>query len=1070
MWDIDAIINKATILYGEDQPFEVIAKYSGDILELNSLENVFVEVLNSSFAIITLTLENVRTVLSYDQINYVEIPSKLSIVQNGDFFLDEYYREPYICPTNDATLTGKGVLVSILDTGIQYLHQDFRNSDGTTRILYIWDQSSREGTPPENFFEGSVYTKAMIDRALATQTPLPTNDPVGHGTMVAGISVGNGNESNGLYKGVAPEASIMAVKLGTDQYDSFAMTTAFMRAIKFSYDMARKEDMPLVINVSYGSNFGTHLGNTLFEEYIDDMVTYYPSTFVVATGNEGDAGHHYESILIDNTTEEIHFNISGGLRELEMSLWKSFVDEFSIQIISPTGEKTDFMSLSNSVYTYTFSNSEIKVLYSTPTPYQIEQEIYINFKFNSPTTSQEKWTIIVKTEDIVDGRLQIWLPTVEEVTKQTNFVNSSKSSSLTVPATAKSIIAVGAYDTSTNRIADFSGRGLNPNGQIKPDIAAPGVDVLTTNNLLSYDVTSGTSFAAPFVTGAAAILMQYGIVNSNELFLYGEKLKAYLQRGARRSPDVVYPNRDFGYGRLCLQNTLDILIALNETKSLQTTEDLDASNIEILIEKSPKLLDAIKNTTYINKNIDFQAFDDFIIAELPQNKLQEFKNTNPDLNIERAIPLSQMATDNFDYLPKPTSNKRAGNGVLIAIIDYDINIFDDCFINPNGTSKIKYYLDLEQDGLEFNNLDINSMKRNTTPKELSHGTTIARIASNMSPSASFILVNLKKACPHTLKEHLISKGIAFSSIDVIKSLHYVTTRSNELNMPVSIGLCLGSNFGSHQGDTLFEKYLSKLSTQNNLSICVATGNEADKKTHLERNLSHERREFFSINVCESTESLPIFIYTEHIYNFSLSITTPKGESFNFTPNSLIESFNYNYKFENFSIYIDSNIPKQQLIIKLKNTYKGIYNISYTPYIHREGKLHAYLPTSPHLSSNTFFATPSPNFTSTIPSTAQGIISVGSFSDNTSSSGRGPNRNMDIRPTIVSTTPNNDSTSFATAKIMGISANLLQLCMEQNIDITTLLIKSILIDVSTKDTDFTYPNNVEGHGRVDTLIF
>ncbi len=1066
MWDFDKIINRATILYGENEPFEIIAKYSGDIQELNSLDNVFVEVLNNTFAIITLTLENAKTILTAEQINYVEIPKKLSIVQNNGLFLDEYYREPYICPSTDSTLTGKGILVSILDTGIQYQHQDFRNSDGSTRILYIWDQSI-EGTPPEGFNIGNVYTKSMIDEALASRTPLPTNDNVGHGTMVAGICVGNGNESDGLYKGVAPEANIMAVKLGTDQYASFALTTAFMRAIKYSYDMAQIENMPLVINVSYGTNAGSHQGDSLFEEYIDDMISSYPSTFVVASGNEGDAGHHYSSVLMNGETENVVFNVAGGIKELEISLWKNFVDTFSLQLISPSGEKTDVLTMSNDIYISNFNGTTISILYAPPTPYQIEQEIYINIKFDEPLSSIQKWTIVLESIEIVDGRFQMWLPTVEEVSRLTNFVNSDKHTTLTAPSTANNVITVGAYNTSTNEIADFSGRGFKPNETIKPDLVAPGVDVLTTNNLLSYDVTSGTSFSAPFVTGAAAVLMQYGIIEGNEIFLYGEKLKAYLQRGASRLPDTVYPNRDFGYGRLCLQGTLDILTTLNAD---QIPLEIEMSNnIEVLIEKSPILLNTLKTTTYVTPTQNLNTFNNFIIAELPQNKLDDFINKNTDLNIETAIPLSQMST-NINYTPKQNTNQRAGNGTLIAIIDYDINIFDDCFIDQYGNSKIKYYLNLEYNGKELTSKDITSMhKNNINNNKTSHGTMMAKIASSMSPGANFIIVNLKKATDNIINDYLIKKGEVFSSIDVIKALHYATTRATELNMPISIGLCLGSNFGTHSGDTIFEKYISDLSLRRGISVCVATGNEADKKTHLERTLSNNRREYFSINVCGREKDLTLSIYTDNVKNFSITISTPDSESFTYTPSSIIETYSYKYKFEDTTVNITSHLPKQQLIIKLKNTKKGIYTVSYTPYVETDSKLHAYLPISPQLSGNTFFTTPSPNFTSAIPSTAKNIISVGAYNETINSSGRGPNRNMEIRPTIVSSTPNTDSTSLATAKITGICANLLQIGIEQDIDINTPLIKSILIDLSSKDTKFNYPNNVEGYGRIDNIL-
>ncbi len=562
MWDFEQILNKATILYGEDTPFEVIVKYSGNLLEIQNNEEAFIEILNSTFAIITLTLKNARQILSYPQIDYVEIPKELTILQNDTSFLDSYYKQQFICPLQDSSLTGNGVLVSILDTGIQYQHKDFRNADGSSRILCIWDQTI-QGSPPKGFYQGSLYTKKDIDRALITNTPLPTKDDVGHGTMVAGVSVGNGNESNGKFKGVAPNAQIMAVKLGTTSYQSFAMTTEFMRAIKFSFDVAKELDMPLVLNISYGTNNGEHTGDSLFEEYINEMSTSYTSTFVVASGNEGDAGHHYGSVVMDKETEKIDFTIAGGLKSLYFSIWKSFVDDFSVELISNDLETTGKISMSNSIEKFYFKNCTVNVLYNTPTPYRLSQEIYFKIDFNQYTTSIDTWQLNIYGEKIVYGTFNVWLPTTEEVSKATAFLNPTSSTTLTIPATVRNVISVSGYDTTTNKINSFSGKGFNANDLVKPDISAPGNDIITTNRLLGYDVVSGTSFSAPFVTGSAAILMEYGIINGNEVFLFGQKLKAYLQKYAKRDENMVYPNRDFGFGKLCLKDTLDALVLFN---------------------------------------------------------------------------------------------------------------------------------------------------------------------------------------------------------------------------------------------------------------------------------------------------------------------------------------------------------------------------------------------------------------------------------------------------------------------------------------------------------------------------
>lgn len=564
MIDYNDIINRATLEYGENAVFELIVKYSGDILVVAKNEKITVEVLNNSFAIFTLSIGKMKNLVNYRQIDYVEIPKRLLIssmtTPGGTSIFDEYYQEDHICPIANMEqihLTGKGVLVAILDTGIAYRHSAFRNPDKTTRIKYIWDQTVGN-SPPTGFYEGTIFTEKDINVSLETGIPLETRDTVGHGTMVAGVCVGSGE-----YQGVAPDASILVVKLGQNGYESYAMTTEFMRAIKFAYDMAIKEDMPLVLNTSYGTNQGAHTGSSLFEEYINDCISSYPSSFCVPTGNEGDAGHHYESILTTDDVEVVDFTIAGEIKSLNFSIWKNFVDNVAIEIVTSNFDTTDKVYESSRIQKFNFPDCVVSIIFQSPTPYKIEQEIYVQIDFVNPTTNIEDWILNLYCGNIVQGELQIWLPTTEAVSLQTKFKSPSINTTLTIPSTADNVITVSGYNSNDNTVAPFSGRGYKVSSNNKPNISAPAVDVLTTTNLLTYDIASGTSFASPFVAGACALFMEYGLVNKNDPFLYGEKLKAYLEKGADRDIDTVYPNREFGYGTLCLKNTLDLL--LNET-------------------------------------------------------------------------------------------------------------------------------------------------------------------------------------------------------------------------------------------------------------------------------------------------------------------------------------------------------------------------------------------------------------------------------------------------------------------------------------------------------------------------
>ena len=254
-------------------------------------------------------------------------------------------------------------------------------------------------------------------------------------------------------------------------------------------------------------------------------------------GNEGFGGHHYAGVINTGETLDIYFTAISGLPSLYITLWKDFVDDFETILISPTGETMDFLT-------------------SGPVPYNEEQEKFVIL--NNPSAGI--WRIRIRGVDIVDGRFNIWLPTVEEVTRDTRFRIPSVYTTLTLPSTSKRVITVGAYNSRINSVADFSGRGFTrSNVYIKPDLVAPGIGVITTARGGGYDSFTGTSFAAPFVTGATSLLAEWGIVNGNDRFLYGQRVKAFLGKGARREAGVAYPNPTWGYGFLCIGDTLGIL-------------------------------------------------------------------------------------------------------------------------------------------------------------------------------------------------------------------------------------------------------------------------------------------------------------------------------------------------------------------------------------------------------------------------------------------------------------------------------------------------------------------------------
>ncbi|OQA15141.1 MAG: PII-type proteinase precursor [Firmicutes bacterium ADurb.Bin356] len=541
--------------------WEVIVKYHGDLSKLSADLNAQVELLSERYAIITLRQSEIPLLNDYSEIEHIELPKELT------FVLQQALMASCISPVQDEALfglTGRGVIVGIIDSGIDYTHPDFQNDDGSSRILSIWDQTGT-GVPPAGFSEGAEYSEAQINAALASGTPfehVPEMDALGHGTAVAGVAAGNGRASRGrINKGAATEASLIAVRLGRRGQRAFALTTEIMRALKYIVDKAEQLNMPVAINLSYGTNDGSHSGDSLFETYITDLAQRWKTAIIAASGNEAVEAHHYAGRLQTNEEVAIIFSTTGGLSSFYLTLWKDFADEFTVELILPNGMTTGPMTYEGGSRTFTFFDRVVFVDFGQPSHYSVQQNIFFRVEAIEGALPAGQWQLRIKAGNIVDGSFNIWLPITEEVTRNTAFASPSVETTLTLPSTAFKVISVGAYNSLLNSIASFSGRGYtNTQVSIKPDLVAPGVDILAPKRNGGYDVFTGTSIAAPFVTGAAALMMQWGIVEGRDPFLYGERVKAFLRRGANRQKGIEYPNPYWGYGTLCLRNSMMALI------------------------------------------------------------------------------------------------------------------------------------------------------------------------------------------------------------------------------------------------------------------------------------------------------------------------------------------------------------------------------------------------------------------------------------------------------------------------------------------------------------------------------
>ena len=529
----------------EDRLWDLIVKYTGDLTKYANDEIKVVQLYNE-YAILTVPERQIEIVSEWPEVEYIEKPKRLyfQIAQGKRASCISLVQIPPL------GLTGQGVLVGIIDSGIDYRHEPFLRPDGTSRIAYWWDQTL-DGIPPAGYAIGQEFDREQLNKAVMDEREVLTIDPSGHGTGVAAIAAGNG--------GVAYDSELIVVRLGQPRKDSFPRTTELIQAVNYVIEKAVELGQPIAINLSFGNTYGSHAGNSLVETYLDDMANYWKSVIVVGTGNEGNAAGHTEEILKMGKNTEVPFLVQSYETSLNIQIWKSYQDDFLLELIGPGGDQIGYFQPVLGTQRFTLGHTDILLYYGEPSPYSLYQEIFIDFIPKDTYIDSGQWRFRMVPQRIVDGRVNLWMPSYVVLSPGTRFLYPTPEHTLTIPSTADKIMAVGAYDSIRGTYADFSGRGYTINGILKPDLAAPGVSIRTAAPNNQYVTVDGTSFAAPFVTGSAALLMQYGIVEGNDPFLYGEKVKAYLRRGARPLAGITeYPNPLIGWGVLCLRDSLPV--------------------------------------------------------------------------------------------------------------------------------------------------------------------------------------------------------------------------------------------------------------------------------------------------------------------------------------------------------------------------------------------------------------------------------------------------------------------------------------------------------------------------------
>lgn len=533
-----------------------------------------IDFVNSTLAVVYVPLSTV-TPSTYTSYTYSAVPKLYSLLDVTSMDAAGITAAEELPVLNNQ---GAGVIVGFVDTGINYTDSLFRNVDGSTRIIGIWDQTNNsdnsnnienETAKPISAFSalyGTQYTAEEINLALNSDNPasiVPTRDENGHGTFLASIAAGNRDEREG-FSGAAPQASIAMVKLkpakqylrdfyliqdGADAYQE----NDIMMGVSYLYFLARKYSMPLVVCIPLGTNIGSHMGMSRLGQYLNQVSLSNGSAVITAAGNETGARHHFRAVM-DADTDEVTAELRVGEREagFSMELWAENMGAYTVGFISPTGEVAREISVPlRGENTVSFLLEQTQITVYTQIADVSSGSQFIFMRFENPMSGI--WRILIRNSLDIRETFHIWLPVRGFISDETYFLRPDPDTIITDPGNARYPITVTAYDHTKNSIYIHASRGYSLSGRIKPDLAAPGVNILGAS-VSGRRLTrmSGTSVSAAHLAGAAAILLNWGVLNANYPYLNTPVLKSIFVRGAQRNPALTYPNREFGYGTLNL--------------------------------------------------------------------------------------------------------------------------------------------------------------------------------------------------------------------------------------------------------------------------------------------------------------------------------------------------------------------------------------------------------------------------------------------------------------------------------------------------------------------------------------
>lgn len=564
--------------YFNDEYETFLAEYVGDFTDrINSFDYAKFHIINSYFAVLLVKEGMISEVLK-------KLPEIINIERNFPFTLfnlSESNGSPDLKSTSkgNTTLDGKGVVVGIIGTGIDYLNPRFMDENGKTRIIAIYDQSIDRGPIPKTFFIGTEYYREDINKAIEAKAMgnnpyeiVNHKDEVGYGTSIATIIGGRKLGKSDEIVGLAPNCEFIIVKIreaskenrihwGIENYNGLVYDSHLIASsIRYLYQTQEKLNKPFVAYLPAGTNLGAHDGTTMGERYFNFFTQGRRFSAVMSTGDQGGSPICLKGTFESDEVEKIiSINVDEKQQNFFFSLYYGEPDVISVGVTNPLGETIDNIPINpvnGEGINITLGQSSIFVQYFLENKVTLGQRLDFIIK----NAVGGVWKINIRKVSVVRGTINTWLQQNDFSIGNTGLLKSTLLTTLMTPATANNVIVNSSFDQINNVVIEDSGRGFTADNRISPSIAVAAKNILTVGLNNKPVVVSGPAISGAILTGVTTLLVQWGIVEKNDLNMYSSKIKNYLIQGTEKVEAYSYPNPEIGFGVLNIEKLFNNLV------------------------------------------------------------------------------------------------------------------------------------------------------------------------------------------------------------------------------------------------------------------------------------------------------------------------------------------------------------------------------------------------------------------------------------------------------------------------------------------------------------------------------